>query len=239
MTTVRQPFEDVSQIGNRWFYKSHVGFFGVGTSAKMIRYVTSICWEASFTWSQIFGEIPTSEVGTFGACRILDVLCHFQEPSEALWDREIELFGFVKVDESWFFSIFWWFVFILNLQTNQAFCSFQISGSTHLMQPPNEVPWSFCRHLAGVTSVRSADGDDFAPQLMIWAVFPDSGWYPVWNSNGNLSGMVHPMTEFQRGPQCPPFQAIFGTGRWLRIAPRKARDVLRKLDLQGLDSHAQ
>lgn len=40
------------------------------------------------------------------------------------------------------------------------------------MQPPNVMPWSFCRHLAGVTSVRSADGDDFAPQLMIWAVFP-------------------------------------------------------------------
>lgn len=35
------------------------------------------------------------------------------------------------------------------------------------MQPPNMVPWSFCRHLAGVTSVRSADGDDFAPELMM------------------------------------------------------------------------
>ena len=32
--------------------------------------------------------------------------------------------------------------------------------------------WSSGRHLAGVTSVRSADGDDFAPELMIWAVFP-------------------------------------------------------------------
>ena len=133
----------------------------------------------SISWD--FRRIPRPRLGLLVPAVSLTYFAISKSPARR--QREMYLFGFVKVfDESWFFSFVWWFLFIFNLQLNQVFCGFQIFGSAHLMQPPNVVPG----HLVGTWLVWHLCGVQMAMILHLswwYGQFFQRGWHLIWNSN--------------------------------------------------------
>ena len=220
MTTERQPFEDVSQIKNRWFFKSHVSFFGY------IRQDDTLCLFVGIPLSlghRFLAKSPRPRLGLLVPAVSLTYFAISKSPARRFGKGKLSSFDLwrsMKVDSSQFFDDFcssWIF------RRTKHFVASKFLGAPIWCNPQMWCPGHFVGtwlvwHLCGV------------PMAMIlhlswwYGQFFQQGWLGMtsrlkfqWKSKWYM----HPMTEFQWGPQCPPFQAIFGTGRWLRIPPER------------------